>query len=193
MAASAVCSCPSLRATLCPSPASIASTNLRACIRAARLPRHLVSPVRRADTSPWPPANRPQPRVPGNSSCRAQPCVQLPPERSRCSLLRRSLADVDGDEPPASHSSPVRSLPSLFFVSVFSGVVLSGRAPACAPRLVPRCCRTYASSRRHRTARACPARRAQGPRRARPRPLPTHDGARLQDPLAPARAAPSPG
>jgi hypothetical protein len=57
----------SLRATLCSSPC-IASTNLRTCIRAARLPCHLASPVRRADTPPWPPANRPQPRIPGNGS-----------------------------------------------------------------------------------------------------------------------------
>ncbi|PWZ32081.1 hypothetical protein Zm00014a_029922 [Zea mays] len=68
----------------------IASTNLRACIHAARLPRHLASPVRQADMLPWPPANRSQPHVPGNGSCRAQPCVQPPPERSRCSLLRRA-------------------------------------------------------------------------------------------------------
>jgi hypothetical protein len=140
----------------------IASTNLRPCIRAARMRRHLASPVWRVDTLPWPPANRPQPRVPGNGSCRAQPCVQPPPERSRCSLLRRSLADVDADEPYFSGKPFISGEISPFSVLRFRffSVVLSGRAPACAPRLVPRCCRTYASSRRHRTARARPARRA---------------------------------
>ena len=148
---------------------------------------------------PWPPANRPQPRVLGNGSCRAQPCVQPPPERSRCSLLRRSLADVDADEPYFSSKPFVSGEISPFSVLRFRffrrRVVWPCSCVRASPRatLLPDVCVLAPPPHSPRPPCSVSPRAPASSSWASPMaPADARRGAALR-PLAPARAAPSPG